>query len=379
LLAAVDGGSVDRAELTAPLARQLQNLQDKEIDAWLVKTWGTVKTTSAEKQAQIAKYKEFLDPGLISRGDVHRGRAVFAQICASCHVLHGTGGAIGPHLTGGYEDIDYLLQNILDPNAIIGKDYQQTFVTLKDGQVLSGIVTGEDATTLTLKTLAESAAVPKERIAARKLSELSMMPEGLLAALDEPTVRDLFLYLRQKKQTLMLATPMNANDFFNGTDLTRWRPSSAAAWKVENGVIVGRSTNSRPVNLQSEMAADAFRFTAKVQVTGNDKTAAEIILRGRSLPVGFVGSALSVGGETPANLWLYAGREAKPETRGTFDLPAGEWVDLEVIATAEKTELKLNGKSVVTLSPGESRRTAAGFFVANGELRVKDLKLEITE
>ncbi len=378
LIAAVDGGAVERAELSAPLARQLQNLQDKEVDAWLAKTWGTVKTTSAEKRAQIAKFKEFLDPGLILRGDVHRGRAVFAQVCAACHALHGTGGAIGPHLTGGYEDIDYLLQNILDPNAIIGKDYQQTFVTLKDGQVLSGVVIGEDATTLTLKTLAESVTVPVDRIAERKLSEQSMMPEGLLAAMDEPTVRDLFLYLRQKQQSPMLATAINANDFFTGADLTRWLPSDPTAWKVESGVIVGRSSSPRPVNLLSELAADAFRFTAKVQVSG-EKAAAEVVLRGRSLPVGFVGSSLSLGGSTPANVWLYAGRDAKPEMRGAFPITSAEWVDFEVIATTEKTELKLNGKSVLSLLPGESRRTAFGFYVANGELRVKQPKLEIAD
>jgi putative heme-binding domain-containing protein len=374
LLAAIDSGAVPRAEITAPLARQLQNLHDAGIDAWLAKSWGAVKATSADKQAQIAKYKEFLDPGLIGRADVYRGRAIFAQVCAACHELHGTGGKIGPHLTGGYEDIDYLLQNILDPNAVIGKDYQQTFVTLKDGQVLSGIVAGEDAGTLTLKTLGDTVTVQRAQIAEQKLSEQSMMPEGLLAALDEPSVRDLFLYLRQKQQTLMLATAMNANDFFNGADLARWQLSSPMAWKVEAGEIAGRSAGPRPVHVRSELVAEAFRFTAKVKVLG-EKAAAEIVLRGRALPVGFVGSSLSLGGATPANVWLYAGREAKPETRGVFAVNTAEWVDVEVVATSEKTELKLNGKTVESLRPGESRRTAIAFYVANGELRVKEPKL----
>jgi len=378
LFAAIDAGQVARSEIGAPLVRQLQNLHEPDVDAWLARTWGTVKTTSAEKQAQIAKYKEFLDVGLILRGDVQRGRAIFAQTCAACHALHEVGGNVGPHLTGGYEDIDYLLQNILDPNAIIGKDYQQTFVTLKDGQVLSGIVAGEDATTLTLKTLGDTVTVQRETIAGRKLSEQSMMPEGLLAAMDEQTVRDLFHYLRQKQQTLMLATPMNANDFFNGADLARWRLSSAAAWKIDGGEVVGRSGGARPASLLSDLAADAFRFTAKVRVLG-EKAAAEVVLRGRGMPVGFVGSSLSLGGATPANVWLYAGREAKPEKRGAFPVTAGEWTEIEVLGTAEKTELKLNGKSVLTLHPGLARRTAFGFYVANGELRLKEPKLEVTE
>jgi putative heme-binding domain-containing protein len=376
LLAAIEAGTVPRAEITAPLARQLQNLGDQDIDAWLAKHWGAVKTTSAEKQKQIAQYKEFLDPGLIARADVHRGRAIYSQTCAACHELHGVGGKIGPHLTGGYEDIDYLLQNILDPNAVIGKDYQQTFLTLRDGQVVSGIVAGEDGASVTLKTLGDTMTVQREQIAGRKLSEQSMMPEGLLAALDEPGVRDLFLYLRQKQQTRMLATPLNANDFFNGTDLARWRPSSDAAWKVEAGEIVGRSTSAKPVNLQSDLVADAFRFTAKVKVVG-EKAAAEIVLRGSAGPRGFVGSALSLGGPTPANVWLYAGREAQPERRGAFVLNAGEWVDVEVVANAVETELKLDGQGVLKLSPGASLRTAFAFFVAQGELRVRAPKIEI--
>jgi putative heme-binding domain-containing protein len=376
LLAAIEVGTVPRAEITAPLARQLQNLGDQDIDAWLAKHWGAVKTTSAEKQKQIAQYKEFLDPGLIARADVHRGRAIYSQTCAACHELHGVGGKIGPHLTGGYEDIDYLLQNILDPNAVIGKDYQQTFLTLRDGQVVSGIVAGEDGASVTLKTLGDTMTVQREQIAGRKLSEQSMMPEGLLAALDEPGVRDLFLYLRQKQQTRMLATPLNANDFFNGTDLARWRPSSDAAWKVEAGEIVGRSTSAKPVNLQSDLVADAFRFTAKVKVVG-EKAAAEIVLRGSAGPRGFVGSALSLGGPTPANVWLYAGRDAQPERRGAFVLNAGEWVDVEVVANAVETELKLDGQGVLKLSPGASLRTAFAFFVAQGELRVRAPKIEI--
>ena len=41
------------------------------------------------------------------------------------------GGKIGPEIPGAIEDVDYLLQNILDPNAMIGEDYQLNSITLK--------------------------------------------------------------------------------------------------------------------------------------------------------------------------------------------------------------------------------------------------------
>ena len=65
--------------------------------------------------------------------------------------------------------------------------------------MVAGVATAEDERTLTLKTLAIPVTVAKENIAKRELSPFSMMPAGLLNALEEPEVRDLFLYLRQSK------------------------------------------------------------------------------------------------------------------------------------------------------------------------------------
>lgn len=200
LLAAVDGKAVPKGDITAPLARQLQNIKDAKIEQWIVKNWGAVRTSSAEKQEQIAKFKKFLGTDAILRADAAHGRQLFTQVCAVCHNMFGEGGKIGPELPGSFEDVDYLLQNILDPNAAIGKDYQQTFITTKNGQIVAGIIASEDERAVVLKTLGDPITVQRADIAELKTSEQSMMPEGLLLALDEQGVRDLFRYLRQKEQ-----------------------------------------------------------------------------------------------------------------------------------------------------------------------------------
>ncbi len=200
LLAAIDAKTLDRAVIGAPAARQLQSLRDPDIDAWLAKNWGAVRTSSADKQKEIAKYKEFLGTDAILRADASRGRVLFTQRCAICHTLFGEGAKIGPELPGSFADLDYLLQNILDPNATIGKDYQQTFVKTKDGQTLNGIVAADDASSVTLKTFAGPVTVQRADVASIELSPNSLMPEGLLMGVDEESVRDLFLYLRQKQQ-----------------------------------------------------------------------------------------------------------------------------------------------------------------------------------
>jgi putative heme-binding domain-containing protein len=207
VLAAVDTKKIARSEITAPLARQLQNIKDPEIEKWVAKNWGMVRTSSAEKQEQVAKFKKFLGTDAILRADVSHGRVLYSQICAVCHTMFGEGGKIGPELPGSFEDVDYLLQNILDPNATIGKDYQQTFITTKSGQLVAGIITAEDERAVVLKTLADPVTVPRADIKEMQTSEMSMMPEGLLLALDEQGVRDLFLYLRQRKQVPLKPAP----------------------------------------------------------------------------------------------------------------------------------------------------------------------------
>jgi putative heme-binding domain-containing protein len=113
--------------------------------------------------------------------------------------MFGGGGKVGPELPGGFTDTDYLLHNILDPNAEIGRDYQQTFIEMKNGELRSGIITTRTAASVTLNTLAGPISLPAEDIKKETLSPNSMMPEGLLNGLTEGDVRSLFLYLRQTK------------------------------------------------------------------------------------------------------------------------------------------------------------------------------------
>ncbi len=199
LLAAMDGGKIPAKDLSAPLARLVQGFDNAEFNAWLIKNWGSLNATSAERQAEVERYRKFLGEDAILHSNVKNGQAIFERTCAACHTIFGKGGNIGPELPGNFKDLEYLLQNLLDPNAVIGRDYQQTFVTTRSGNLVAGVVTAEDDRTLTLKTLAAPVTLSKDDIAKRELSPMSMMPTGLLNGLEEPEVRDLLLYLRQPK------------------------------------------------------------------------------------------------------------------------------------------------------------------------------------
>src|SRR5690606_28044006 len=106
---------------------------------------------------------------------------IFAKTCASCHKLFGAGRNLGPDLTGSQRhSIDYLLENLVDPNAVVGGDFRMTVIVLDSGRVLNGLVRAEDGTTITLETATETVRVPVAEIEQRQRQSISFMPDNLL-------------------------------------------------------------------------------------------------------------------------------------------------------------------------------------------------------
>lgn len=200
LLKAVDESAIPMAGLSAQLVRQMQGMGDDAVNQWISKNWGAVRKSSEEKEKEMAEYRKFLGEQSIMEANASNGRLIYSQRCAACHILHGEGAKIGPELPGNFKDLDYLLMNILDPNQTIGKDYQQTTIEKKDGQFASGVIVNDEKDAVVLKTLAGDVTVPRAEIKTLTTSELSLMPEGLMNGLEEPEIRDLFLYLRQSEQ-----------------------------------------------------------------------------------------------------------------------------------------------------------------------------------
>jgi putative heme-binding domain-containing protein len=196
LLDAVEKGQVPRADVSPFIARQVLALKDKRLEERLNKVWGSVRTPAKEKSALLAKYKALATPGALKKADAARGRLVFAKTCATCHTLFGEGAKIGPDLTGSQRtNPEYVLTKVLDPNAVVPADFQVTTVQTTTGRVVSGVVKEETAKTLTLQTPTEVVRLAKSEVEERTRSNLSLMPEGLLAPLSDAEVRDLLAAL----------------------------------------------------------------------------------------------------------------------------------------------------------------------------------------
>jgi putative membrane-bound dehydrogenase-like protein len=208
LLDALGDGRVPRGAVSAAAARQIRALNVAALNTALEKHWGKVTDTSEAKKAELERYRKLLTPAFLARADLGHGRALFNQTCFACHTLFGEGNAIGPDITGGNrQDLGFLLENILDPNAVVGGDYQLTIFTMKDGRVVSGLPRGDNENAVRVAMIgAEEQLLPKADIAKREAVPVSMMPEGILAPLKDEQVRDLIAYLQSPTQ-VRLAMP----------------------------------------------------------------------------------------------------------------------------------------------------------------------------
>jgi putative heme-binding domain-containing protein len=201
LLAAIGQGRIASRDLSADIVRQFRNLHGAALDEQIQKVWGVSRESATDKLKEMARYKALVQQPGARTADPVRGRALFAHTCQQCHTLFGTGGKVGPDLTGSNRaDLDYLLQNIIDPNAIIPNEYRASTLELKDDRVITGIIQKQDDQSVTVVTPNETLTLPRNEITSLRQNELSMMPEGLLTGLSDDDVRDLVKYLASPVQ-----------------------------------------------------------------------------------------------------------------------------------------------------------------------------------
>jgi putative heme-binding domain-containing protein len=204
LLDAMEHGDVPRRDLSVFTVRQLLALKDPHLTDRITKVWGSIRPTSQDKAALMARYQGLVPPDALKNADRSHGRLVFSRTCATCHTLFGEGGKIGPDLTGSQRtNPEFVLSKVLDPSAVVAKDYQMTIIATSNGRVLNGLVKEETEKTLLLQTQNELVTLAKSDIDDRQRSPLSMMPEGLLAPLNDGEVRDLFAYLAGSGQVAL--------------------------------------------------------------------------------------------------------------------------------------------------------------------------------
>ncbi len=198
LLDAVEQELVPPSDVTAFTARQLRSFGDEEINSRLSALWGNVRETPQDRVRQIDGLRKMLSAEILSQADLSHGKELFKKQCGNCHRFFGEGGSIGPDITGAQRsNLQYLLENIVDPSASVAKEFRMQMFRTADGRVINGLVESEGEHSITIVNATDRVVVPIDEIEARKLSEVSVMPSGLLDPLSEHEIRDLMGYLQR--------------------------------------------------------------------------------------------------------------------------------------------------------------------------------------
>jgi putative heme-binding domain-containing protein len=143
------------------------------------------------------------DAFLKAHPDRTHGAQIFTQTCAVCHSIGGNGGSIGPQLDGvGNRGLDRLCEDIIDPNRNVDRVFRFSIVTLKNGDVVTGLFRREEGDILVFAdaTGKEFTAL-KQEVSERRESDTSLMPEFFGDALPSADFADLLAFLLSQHAT----------------------------------------------------------------------------------------------------------------------------------------------------------------------------------
>ncbi len=191
----IDQGQFDAKQVPVDDLRGLDVFHEAQLDELIRKHWGKItRGTPEEKLADIRRWNNDLRA---ASGKPTAGRALFKEHCGKCHKLFGEGETIGPDLTtANRRDRQYMLTSIVDPSSFIRVEYLSVQIVTDDGRVLSGLVTQQTPSQLTLvDSQAQTMTIATNAIEEMIPSQISQMPEDVLKKLSPEQLRDLFAYL----------------------------------------------------------------------------------------------------------------------------------------------------------------------------------------
>lgn len=201
ILSALETGAFP---LTALNATRRQQLLVHPVDTIRIRTETALRHTASGTRAEVV---EAYADVLTTAGEVGRGREVFRKACASCHLLEGTGYAIGPDLAAlANRAPESLLVSILDPSRDVDARYLQYVARTDDGRTLTGMLTDETGAGFTLVGQNdERHVVLRSQLDELRSTKKSLMPDAIERDLTRQELADVIVYLvevrGERKQT----------------------------------------------------------------------------------------------------------------------------------------------------------------------------------
>lgn len=195
LLKEIESKKINKEAINLNQLKRVASFSNEELQQLVAKVYGQIRADRrSDRQHVINFHRDFLNG---TPGDPHKGVAIFKKVCGQCHKMYGEGAEVGPDITrNGRSNWNQLLQNVFDPSAVIGPGYQARQLATEDGRILTGLPIEESDERVVLKIQGgKIETIPRNKIEAYKVSEVSMMPEDLEKQLKPQELADLFAYL----------------------------------------------------------------------------------------------------------------------------------------------------------------------------------------
>jgi len=187
LLKALEGGQVEVAALDVAARTRLLEQGDRARSV--------LKNQAGDRAKVVEAYQDVLK----LNGAVPRGKTLFDENCAKCHMPRKQGGRVGPDLSGiNNKTKDELLTSILNPSYAIEPQFTHYIVTTKDGHVHDGVLAHETPALITLRGGSDEGdeTILRSNIQEIRASSISLMPEELEKSVDRQGLADVIAYLR---------------------------------------------------------------------------------------------------------------------------------------------------------------------------------------
>lgn len=204
-LGAIEDKRIAASEIPTTVIRALFQAKDASVRDLAKKAIGRFREPDADKLKLIAAKRRLVLSGPV---DLKAGHEVMKKTCLVCHKFYGEGAEVGPDLTGvGRSTLDALLHNVINPSEVVGKGYENVEVETKDGRSVSGrLIEDTDTHVKLLSSGPKEDVIAKPDIASRRVSELSVMPEGL-EQMPDADFRNLIWYILNPPQQNRPMTP----------------------------------------------------------------------------------------------------------------------------------------------------------------------------
>ena len=192
LAQALQAGQIDRSQLDDLQRQLLVGQLPAEMRGPIVQLWN--RPSNVNKDQTLIRYLQLYQSG----GDTSQGKRLYEQHCQSCHAIGAQGHRVGPDLTAvaGRSPEDIII-DILDPNRSVAADGHAYTILTRDGEVLAGVIAGENTTTITVKKAGgEMVSVLRQEIQELRHLGKSLMPEGFEATITPEKMNSIVAFLK---------------------------------------------------------------------------------------------------------------------------------------------------------------------------------------